>query len=102
MHTTIKVHHLKIDSSRIPSYYNDYKTSFLYQLSETISCDMGESILYSLISATIPYTFYGLNKFNDKLDVRETIGGVVKPVRTVTISHGNYDAYSFASYFIIK
>jgi hypothetical protein len=57
---------------------------------------MGESILYSLISATIPYTFYGLNKFNDKLDVRETIAGVVKPVRTISIPHGNYDAYSFA------
>ena len=96
MHSSIKVFQLKIDSSNLLSYYNPYKTSFLYSLSEPINCDNGESILYSLTSATIPYTFYGLNIFNDTLDVKETYNNIVQPTRTIEIPHGNYDAYSFA------
>jgi len=101
MHSgSVKNFQLKIDSAKVSSYYNPYKTSFLYQLSEPVTCENGESILYSLISATIPYTFYGLNIFNDTLDVKETINSVVQPIRTLSISHGNYDAYSFAKKLI--
>ena len=85
---------MKIDSSNVSSYYNAFKTSFLNQLSEPVSCINGESILYSLISATIPYSFYGLNKWNCNLDIRETINNL-PVVRTVIIPHGNYDAIWF-------
>ena len=94
--SSIKCNHLKIDSAKSPSFYNDFKTSFLFQLSEQITCQNGESILYSLVSATIPYTFYGLNRWNDSLDVQETYNGVTQPTKTIHIPHGNYDAYSFA------
>jgi len=98
MHS-IKNYQLKIDSSNVSSYYNTYKTSFLYQLSESISCVNGESILYSLISATIPYSFYGLNKYNNMLDVQETISGV-EIIRNISIPYGNYDAISFLKVLI--
>ena len=91
---SIKNYPFKIDSSNVSSYYNAFKTSFLYQLSEPVSCINGESILYSLISATIPYSFYGLNKWNCNLDIRETINNL-PVIRTVIIPHGNYDAISF-------
>ena len=95
MQTSINVNLIKIDSNKATTYYNDYKTSFLYQMSEPISVESGQSILYSLISATIPYTFYGLNMYNDKLDVKETINNV-ETTRLISIPHGNYDAYSFS------
>ena len=93
---SIKNFQLKIDSSNAASYYNSYKTALLYQLSEPITCSNGESIVYSLISATIPYTFYGMNKYNSMLDIKETINNVEKPVRSISIPFGNYDAITFA------
>jgi len=92
---SLNVHLLKIDSSTSQSYYNSYKTAFLYTLSEGISVTSGHSIIYSLISATIPYSFYGLNKYNNMLDVKETISGV-ETIRNIAIPYGNYDAISFS------
>lgn len=96
MHSSIRNFQLKIDSSNANSYYNTFKTSFLYQLSEPITCQNGESILYSLTNATIPYSFYGLHMYNNMLDVSETINNVVKPSRSISIPYGNYDAVTFA------
>ena len=93
---SLKIKQLKIDSSKASSYYNSYKTSFTYSLSESITVGSGESIVYSLISCTIPYTFYGLNKYNNILDIQETIGTIVQPIKSLNIPDGNYDAYSFA------
>ena len=93
---SLNVHLLKIDSSTSQTYYNSYKTAFLYTLSEAISVTGGHSIIYSLISATIPYSFYGLNKYNNMLDLKETLGGVELGVRSIAIPFGNYDAISFS------
>ena len=93
---SLKCHHLKVDSSKANNYYNSYRTAFLYPLSESISVSSGESIIYSLISATIPYAFYGLNQYNYILDVKETYNNVTHPTKTIYIPYGNYDAYSFA------
>jgi len=58
---SLNLYLLKIDSSSSQTYYNSYNTAFLYTLSEAISVTSGHSIIYSLISATIPDSFHGLN-----------------------------------------
>lgn len=96
MANSLKVKLLKIESSSATQYFNDSKTSFLYSLSEPIICLPGESIIYSLVSATIPYSYYTLNKYNQYLDIQETVDNVQKPVKTYAIPAGNYDAITFA------
>ena len=42
---SLNVHLLKIDSSTSQTYYNSYKTAFLYTLSESISVSGEHSII---------------------------------------------------------
>ena len=86
---------LKLDSSKARAYHNEEKTSFTFQLEQQISVTNAESIVYSLVSAYIPFSWYALNKYNQWLDVRETIGSVTTS-RSVSIPEGNYSAVEFA------
>ena len=86
---------LKLDSSKARSYHNEEKTSFTFQLESQVSVTSAESIVYSLVSAYIPYSFYSLNKHNQWLDVRETISSVVTS-RSLQIPEGNYSAVEFS------
>ena len=82
---------LKLDSSKARKYHNEERTAFEFQLESQISVTNAESIVYSLISAYIPFSFYSLNKNNQWLDVSETIDGAVA-LRSVSIPEGNYSA----------
>lgn len=86
---------LKIDSSKAKQYYNEEQTAFLFQLENPISVSNNELIVYSLVSAYIPYSFYSVNSNNNKLDVRETTSNVTT-TRSVEIPHGNYSANEFS------
>ena len=86
---------LKLDSSKARVYYNAEKTSFQFQLEQAISVTNAESIVYSLLSAYIPYSFYSVNSQNNWLDIEEAIG-TTKTTRSLEIPHGNYSAIDFA------
>ena len=86
---------LKLDSSKARVYYNAEKTSFQFQLEQAISVTNAESIVYSLLSAYIPYSFYSVNSQNNWLDIEEAIG-TTKTTRSLEIPHGNYSAIEFA------
>ena len=86
---------LKLDSSKAKRYYNLEKTSFEFQLENGISVTNNESIVYSLVSAYIPYSFYSVNNDNNHLDVEETINLVITK-RSIQIPPGNYSAQEYA------
>ena len=86
---------LKIDSSKAVQYYNAERTSFLFQLEVPISVTNSETIVYSLTNAYIPYSFYSVNRYNNMLDVRETVLSI-STVRSIAIPHGNYSANDFS------
>jgi hypothetical protein len=86
---------LKLDSSKARKYHNEERTAFEFQLESQISVTNAESIVYSLISAYIPFSFYSLNKNNQWLDVSETIDGVMT-TRSISIPEGNYSAVDFS------
>lgn len=86
---------LKLDSSKSKKYYNKEKTSFEFQLENSISVTNNESIVYSLVNAYIPYSFYSLNDNNNYLDVSETINNLTT-TRSIQIQPGNYSAYELS------
>ena len=89
---------LKIDSSKASIYYNQFKTSFSFNVSPPISVSNDQVLIYSLTNAWIPYSFYAVNKYNQYLDVSETINGIVTN-RTVIFPAGNYSAYDWSKTF---
>lgn len=86
---------LKIDSSKAKVYYNEEKTSFQFQLEQAISVTSAESIVYSLVSAYIPFSFYSVNFHNNMLDVEENIGSNTT-TRSIEIPQGNYSSIEYA------
>jgi hypothetical protein len=89
----MKTHIIKIDSNLCYQYLNEYKTAFIYNF-DPIICEMHQSIFYSIISASIPVSFYSVNKYNQYLDVREHINNTVID-RHIIISAGNYNAIQY-------
>ena len=90
----IKTQIIKIDSSKGDRYYNEYGTSFEYKF-DPIDCDNDQCIKYNLISASIPYSFYGVNDYNDNLDITE-ISNNITTHRSIQLPHGNYNADQYA------
>ena len=86
---------LKLDSSKATKYYNEQKTVFEFALENPISVTSSESIVYSLISAYIPYSFYSVNANNHFLDVKENINNIIT-MRTIQIPNGNYSAVEYS------
>lgn len=86
---------IKVDSSSATSYNNQYNTMFLYSFDQ-IAIDQDHSFIFSLQNFVCPYTFYGVNRYNQYLDVRQTVGNVSID-RTIVIPAGNYNAYDFAT-----
>ena len=84
---------IRIDSSKGTEYLNNYKSSFSYAF-DPISTDANESIIYSLINISIPYSYYSTNKHNQYLDVAETINNVTI-IRNLIIPAGNYSALTY-------
>jgi hypothetical protein len=76
---------------------------FQYTLQENIEVPLNQRALVSLQSATIPYSFY-----NIRTDVNDTLIYSVQNLNTgsstnaqlLTLSAGNYTAYTLASYII--
>ena len=86
---------IKIDSSNVSFYNNNYLTSFLTHF-ENIDCENNESIIYSLQSVQIPYSFYSVNQYNSYMDICETINATTS-YRCINIPHGNYNVYEYAN-----
>lgn len=63
-----------------------------------IQSDQYNDLYYSLINYQIPYSFYGVNSYNNVLDISEQItnGGAVN-TRVITIPLGNFNAYEYAT-----
>jgi hypothetical protein len=85
---------IKIDSSKASIYFNDFKTSFMFNLSTQITVASEDVLVYSLQNVWIPNSFYSVSKYNQYLDVRETINNTTT-TRTIIIPAGNYDATTF-------
>lgn len=83
---------IKIDSSVASSYNNIYMTSFDYNLKNQISLNPNQNMTYSVLNASIPYSFQAVNKYNQYLDIKEN-----NVIRTEIISAGNYSALEYAS-----
>lgn len=90
---------IKIDSSKAQLYYNAYQTSFSFMLDPTISISHDDVLVYSLLNVWIPYSFYSVSKYNQYLDVGETINGL-SATRTVIFPAGNYSTYDWAKIFV--
>ena len=84
---------IRIDSSKANEYLNNYKTSFVYTF-DPIQTDANESIVYSLINISIPYSYYSTNRHNQYLDVSESINNVTT-IRNLIIPAGNYSALTY-------
>ena len=93
--STYKSKIIKIDSSKASTYYNAFQTNFSFTVDPAISVDNDELIVFSLLNVWIPYSFYSVSKYNQYLDVTETIGTVTSS-RTVILPAGNYSAYDWA------
>ena len=93
MADSFKTKVLKLDSSKATQYNNEYKTNCLFQFDE-ISCRGDESIVYSLLNASIPYSWNSVNKYNQYLDIEEKINNV-STTRTIVIPAGNYSSVEF-------
>eukprot|EP01050_Picozoa_sp_SAG11_P028402 SAG11_NODE_7575_length_1126_cov_54.943525_3_plen_200_part_01 len=95
-----KVIHL--DSAHAHLYHqkdedgNSITTNFIYHMKEAINCPEHLSMICSLHTATIPYSFYNVrHKVNnflivDYTDHANTYSGIYK----IVIPSGNYTAYS--------
>lgn len=96
---TFKSKIIKIDSSKATTYYNAYKTNFMFLVDPAIFVSNDEVIVYSLLNAWIPYSFYSVNQYNQYLDVAivETISSVIQNTynQTIIIPSGNYSTYDF-------
>ena len=88
-----KTYILKIDSSLATQYLNEYKTSFIYSF-DPVQCEKHETIVYSVLNASIPYSFYSVNKNNQYMDIQETINNTIIN-RHIIISAGNYNAIEY-------
>ena len=88
---------IQLDSSLANSYHNSYNTNFTTNF-DSVSCQSSESIVYSLIPAQIPYSFYGVNQYNYVLDLEEKINGNTS-TRRIFLEQGNFNAYDFATMF---
>ena len=86
---------IRIDSSMASEYINEYKTSFIYSF-DNITTEPNESIVYSLLSISIPYSYYSTNRNNQYLDIHETINGVSSTVNII-MPAGNYTAITYAT-----
>ena len=86
---------LKIDSSKVSRYLNEYKTAFQFVIEPSISVHPNKSMVYSVVNVNIPYSFYSVNSNNNCLDVEEKINNITTR-RTVVIPVGNYSAYDFS------
>ena len=91
---------LKIDSSKVTRYLNDYKTAFQFVLEPAISVHPNQSIVYSVVNVNIPYSFYSINSYNNYLEVDEKINNITTR-RTIIIPSGNYSAYDFSKILMI-
>tara|TARA_R110002126_G_scaffold87473_2_gene210502 strand:- start:1556 stop:2671 length:1116 start_codon:yes stop_codon:yes gene_type:complete len=103
---------LYIDSRDASSYLAQVKTKlpdntfqdinltsyFQYTLKEKIEVPLNQRALISLNSATIPYSFYNIRTgINDKLFVViENTTDSLQLSNLITITSGNYTAYTFA------
>ena len=96
---------IKIDSSKASQFFNAYQTNFLFTIDPPITVTNDEVIVYSLVNAWIPYSFYSVNQYNQYLDVR-IVRATVAPLnmsviqnvytKTIIIPAGNYSTYDFA------
>ena len=90
---------LKIDSSQATTYLNNEKTAFRTQFQD-ISIENDESIVYSLISAVIPYSWYSVHKGNNVLDYSITTNNITTQ-HTILMAYGNYSASEYLKEFLI-
>ena len=85
---------IKIDSGRATQYQNEFKTAFIYSF-DSITTYAHQSIIYSVLNCSIPYSFYAVNKYNQYLDIEEKINNQTTQ-RTIVIPAGNYSAIDFS------
>lgn len=84
-----------INSADVPNIHDASRSHFTYEFKDAITTREGEAMLVSLISASIPYSFY-----NIRTDVNDRIGVVVTAVdgtetqHSLTLQTGNYTATS--------
>ena len=70
----------------------DIRTNFELVLNTPIQCLENESLVLSVASAEIPFTFYSTNSNNNFLQYTETVG-VVSTVFSYQIDEGNYNVW---------
>ena len=80
---------IKIDSNHAESYFNNIKSSSLFDC-DSVVVENNESIQYSVQSLTIPYSFYGCNDYNCYMDVREN-----NIQRSIQMPKGNYNSFQY-------
>lgn len=84
---------IKIDSSTADIYLNSYGTKFITSF-DPITVLPHQSILYSLQTVNVPYSYYSVNQNNQYLDLYENVSGAQR-TRTIIIPQGNYSATQY-------
>jgi hypothetical protein len=73
-------------------------TSYIQcRISEPITCKNDEEIYVSVLSSTIPFTWYNVNYTNNKLNVKETLNST-DAYFTITLPMGNYNIIQIMSF----
>ena len=81
---------IKIDSSKAQSYFNNAKTSFIYQF-DNIDCENDQSMLFSVNTISIPYSFYSCNQHNNVMTLKHNNNSITM----IEIPEGNYNVYEY-------
>jgi hypothetical protein len=91
-----KIQIVSINSQKATKILNQYGTALMVQFDQ-IASDSDEILFYSIQSAVIPYSWYGVNHNNKVLDIDEyDISGNINH-RTIILSEGNYSASEYVS-----
>ena len=84
-----------INSADVKHKHGTSGSHFTYEFKDAITTREGEGILVSLISASIPYSFYNIRQdVNDKIVVVVTQADQADYTSTIVLPPGNYTATS--------
>jgi len=86
-------------NSKFANSYNNNLTSDCNFFLPNIEIPLQHTFYISIVHAVIPYSFYSINKTNNKLCYNQYSNGVIYSSTILTITPGNYNAFQLRDYF---
>lgn len=83
--------HIRTEELPESAFFNNLTTDFEITLSNPITCQPNEHIIFTVSSLSVPMSFYNVDEFSNKIKVDSNNGGVISSI-TYTIPVGNYNS----------